>query len=153
MSEKLMSEHLHIVATIDPDNYAASTYGSDVWDMSKYRKAMVICLSGAVAATGTLDWVVKESATSNGTFTTYLAKGTATPHTTTYTDSQAVINIDAAELAATTITGARWCKLHMTVGTTTVFAGAIVLADKSRYKEPWTTISYGDLASVIEIVA
>lgn len=153
MAESLMSERLHIVATIDPDNYAASTYASDVWDMQKYRQAMVICMSGAVAATGTLDWKLKESATSNGTFTTYTGKGTATAHSTTYTDSQSIINISSKELAATTITGARWCKLHMTVGTTTVFAGAIVLASESRFREPWTTISYADLATVIEIVA
>ena len=146
-----MSERIHIVATIDPDNYAASTYGSDVWDMQKYRQAMMICMSGAVAATGSLDWVIKESATSNGTFTTYAAKATGTPHTTTYTDSQSILQISQAELAATTITGARWCKLHMTVASTTVFAAAIVLASKSRFKEPWTSISYGDLASVIEI--
>lgn len=153
MSEKLMSEHLPIIATIDPDNYAASTVGSDAWDMQKYRQAMVICMSGAVAATGTLDWVLKESATSNGTFTTYTGKGIATPHTTTYTDSQAIINISQAELSATTITGARWCKLHMTVGTTTVYAAAIVIGGHTRFKEPWTTIAYGDLATVIEIIA
>lgn len=153
MTENLMSERLHVIATIDPDHYAASTVGSDAWDMQTYRQAMVIVMSGAVAATGTLDWKLKESATSNGTFTTYTGKGTATPHTTTYTDSQSIINISSKELSATTITGARWCKLHMTVGTTTVFAGAVVLGSKSRFKEPWTTISYGDLATVVEIVA
>jgi hypothetical protein len=152
MPESLMSERMHIVATIDPDNYVASTVGSDAWDMQKYRQAMVIVQSGAVAATGTLDWKLKESATSNGTFTTMTGKGTATPHTTTYTDSQSILNISSKELAATTVTGARWCKLHMTVGTTTVFASAVVLAERSRFKEPFTTISYSDLATVIEIV-
>lgn len=151
MSEKLWSEHNHIVATIDPDNYAASTIGSDAWDMQKHRNCAIICMSGAVAATGTLDWIVKASATSNGTFTTI--KAGASQHTTTVTDSQSVINISSADLAATTITGARWCKLHLTIGTTTVFANAVVVATHSRFKEPYTTISYNDLATVVDIVS
>lgn len=152
MSEKKMIEHLHIVATLDPYDGTGTTTKTDVWDMQKYREAMVIIATGTVQAGGTLDAKLQESATSNGTFTTYTGKA-ITQMTTSMAANQAVINISQAELAQTTVTGARWCRLHLTAASATVAYTAIVLGSRSRFKEPWTTISYGDLASVIEIVA
>ena len=151
MSESLMSERLHIVATFDPYDGAGTTQKSDVWDMQKYRQAMVVIMTGTVQAGGTLDAKLQESATSNGTFTTMTGKA-ITQMTTSMAANQAVINISDKELAATTVTGARWCRLHITAASATVAMGAIVLASESKFREPWTTISYADLASVIEIV-
>jgi hypothetical protein len=152
MSESLMSERLHVVAMFDPTKAAGTTQKTDVWDMQKYRQAMCIVMSGDFEAGGTLDAKLQESATSNGTFTTYTGKS-ITQMTTSMENSQAIINISSKELAATTITGARWCRLHLTGASATVTFGAIVLASESRFREPWTSISYADQASVIEIVA
>lgn len=152
MSEKLMSEHLHIVGVFDPFDGEGTTTKTDVWDMQKYRSVMAIISTGTIQAGGTLDAHIEESATSNGTFTTLTGKA-MTQFTTANAASQAIVNLSQAEVAATTATGARWCRLNLTAASATVAYSVHVIGARSRFKVPWTTISYGDLASVIEIVA
>ena len=152
MSESLMSERLHIVGVLDPYDGAGTTTKTDVIDMQKYRQVMAIIATGTIQAGGTLDAHFEESATSNGTFTTLTGKA-MTQFTTADAAKQAILNLSAKELAATTATGARWARLNLTAASATVAYTAIVIASESRFREPWTTISYGDLASVDEIVA
>jgi hypothetical protein len=152
MSEKLMSEYIHLVATVDPFDGAGTTVKSDVWDMQKYRNVMAVVSTGTIQAGGTVDAHLEESATSNGTFTTLTGKS-ITQMTTTMAASQAIMNLSQAEVAATTAAGARWCRLNIDGAGATVAYSGHVFAVHSRFKEPWTTISYGDLATVIEIVA
>ena len=152
MSEKLMSEHLHVIGVFDPFDGEGTTTKTDVWDMQKYRSVMAIIASGTMQTGGTLDAHMEESATSNGTFTTLTGKA-MTQFTTADAAKQAIINLSQAEVAATTATGARWCRLNLAAASATVAYTAIVLGSHSRFKVPWTTISYGDLASVDEIVA
>jgi len=149
MSEKLMSEYLAIVATIDPDAYATGTQLSDAIDMSVHQRVMFIVEAGALGASATLDFYVMESATSGGTYTRVSGKNiTQLTQAGTDSDKQAVVNVSADELS----TGMRYLKGSLRVGTATSDCGAPCLAEK-RFSDAVTSTSYGDLASVDEIVA
>jgi hypothetical protein len=136
----------------DPFDGAGTTVKSDVWDMQRYGQVMAIVATGDIQAGGRLDAHFEESATSNGTFSTLNGKS-ITQMTTSMKTSQAIMNLSAKELAATTVTGARFARLNIDAAGATLAFSAVVLGSHSRFKEPWTTISYGDQASVIEIVA
>jgi hypothetical protein len=69
--------------------------------------------------------------------------------TTGDNDEQAVINLQAEELG----TGKRYVKGVLTLTTAGGDAGAIALASQGRFTDAVVTTSYGDLASVGEIVA
>lgn len=147
MTEKLWSEHNHIIGTIDPD-FNNSTLASDVWSMDRYRQVAVIVMTGAATTSATVDAKIQFSATSNGTYTTGVSGKTITQLTDTDGDKQVIINLSAAEAASTT---KKWARVLMT-NSTTNYNAAIVIGTASRWKEPWTTISYGDLSSVDEIL-
>ena len=150
MAEQLMSEVLPIVATIDPDAYSTQTLTSDAWDMQKYRRVMVIMMSGTHTTAESAIATLTGSATSNGSFTTLLDKTASLLETSTGTNAQVIINLSAAEVASTAY---RWAKLSVVAsGATTVNLAAVVLGDRGRFTEAYTTIAYGDLASVISIV-
>ena len=151
MAEGLMSEFLSVVAMYDPFDGAGTTVVSDAWDMQKHRQVMAIIATGTIQAAGTLDARFEESATSNGTFTTLNGKA-MTQFTTADAAKQVIMNLSSKELAATTITGARWARLHITAAAATVAFAAVVLGHRHRFHVPFTTVAYGDLASVDEIV-
>lgn len=149
MAESLMSEHIQLIAAIDPQK-SATSLGSDVVDMKKWRRIMGVIMVGAFATAGTLDAKFLQSATSNGSYTTYVASKSITQLTEAGTDlnKQAIVNLSAAEVAAVTM---RWAKLKVT-NSSTQYCAALIFGERSRYKEPWTTISYSDVSSVDEIV-
>lgn len=149
---KLMSDHLAIVATIDPDAYASGTQLSDAIDMSVHNRIMVILQAGVIPSSGTYNLKLTESATSGGTYTQISGKGiTALTAAGTDSDKQAIVNLEADELGD----GMRYVKvsLRMTGNASANDAGVLVLADESRFSTAVTTAAYGDLASVDEIVA
>ena len=147
MSEKLWSEHNHLIATIDPA-FNNSTLASDAWDMSKYRQVAAILMTGAATTSATVDAKIQFSATSNGTFTTGVSGKTITQLTDADGDKQVIINLSAAEAAST---AKKWARVLVT-NSTTNYNALVVFGTHSRFKEPWTTISYGDLSSVDEIL-
>ena len=144
---KLMSEHLPIVAAIDPDAYSTGAQSTDAVDMGKFRKAMFIVQAGVIASSGTLDFKLQEGVTT--TAWVDITGKSITQMDTGDNDSQAIINLDVAELSS----GYRYVKGVMTFTTAGGDAGAIALADLARYADAATSTSYGDLASVAEIVA
>lgn len=147
MSERLLSEELHVIATIDPA-FNHTTQKSDPWDMQKWRRVMVVLMTGAATTNATVDGKVRFAATSSGAFTTGVSGKTITQLTDADGDKQVIINLSAAECASTT---KRWADLLMT-NSTTNYNAAIVFGADARFAEPWTSISYGDLASVDEIL-
>jgi hypothetical protein len=148
--EALMSEYLHVIATIDPGDQNTTVF-SDAWDMQKYRQVMAVIMVGAFATGGTYDAHLQQAASSSGAWSTLVSSKAITQLTEVGSDDnkQVIINLNAAEVAATT---KRWARLSLTASTTQP-AAAVVIGTHSRFKEPWTTISYGDLASVDEILA
>lgn len=146
MPESLLSERLSVLATLDPD-FNHTSLATDAWDMAKVDRVMAIIMVGAATTNATVDGVIQFSATSNGTFTSGVSGKSITQLTDADGDKQVIINLSAAEAASTT---KRWANLKVTASTTG-YSAAIVLGE-TKLREPWTTIAYGDLASVDEIL-
>lgn len=152
MTERKLSEMLAIVATVDPDAYATSTQSSDAIDMQMHREVMFILQTGTLDTGATIEFRIYEApdgnkSTTQGTFRLLKA---ATDLADTDDDKQVIINVRADELSA----GYRWLKAELKLGGT--FDGdvsLVALADRSRFSHAVTSTSYGDLASVDEIVA
>jgi hypothetical protein len=91
-----------------------------------------------------------ESATSGGTYTQISGKSiTQLTEASTDDNKQAVINLKAEEMGS----GMRYVKVSLRVAAAASDAGTITLAGRPRYTTASTTTTYGDLASVDEIVA
>ena len=146
---KLMSEHLPVVATIDPDAYSTGAQSSDFVDMMKFRKTMWILAAGVIASSGTLDFKLQEATSATGAGATDITGKSITQMTTGDNDEQAIINLSSAELSA----GYRYVKGVMTFTTAGGDAGMVAIADHGRFTDAATSTSYGDLSSVGEIVA
>ena len=151
MAEYVLTERFSIIGTNDPDSYATATITSDVFDMKKWRQVMVIAMCGTYATAASVVGTLQASATSTGAWTTLLGKTFTMTEVLGNTNGQAILNLSAAEVMST---GKRWARLSTVLsGATSVDFAAVVLADRGRYSEAFTTIAFGDLATVDEIVA
>jgi len=147
MAEKALPEYLAIVATIDPDAYATGTQLSDAIDMQDHVQVMFIVQLGTIKnSAATVEFYVMECASSGGTYTRLSGKNMTALTGSANNDEQIVINVRADELG----TGMRYLKGSLRVSTDTD-AGLLVIG-QPRYSHAVTTTSYGDLASVSEIV-
>lgn len=154
MAESLPSERVAVVSVIDPADRASGTTTGDAIDMSVHDEVMFIVMVGNIVKGDTIDFKVTESATSNGTFTPISGKAiTQLTQAGTDHNKQAIINVRASDLTA----GYRYLKgrLYVTgvTGTGNNGSSVLTLAFKSRYSSATTSTTYGDLASVDEIVA
>lgn len=139
------SDRAVVVATIDPDAYAADTYLSDAVDMSQWQSIQAIIMAGDLGSSATLDAKLTQATTSGGTYKDVTGKAiTQLTQAGADSDKQAIINCRSEELDVAN--GYRFVKLSMTVGTATSDAGAVVLGHDGRV-QPGT-----DLASVDEVV-
>jgi hypothetical protein len=148
----LLSEELAIVACIDPDNRASSTTLSDAIDMSVHDRVMFIVAVGAMQLSArTYDFKVVECATSGGTYTPISGKS-ITQLTGADANKQVIVNVQASDLSD----GYRYIKGRLYVGGVTGTganeSAVIALAGVTRFSDAVTSTSYGDLASVDEIV-
>ena len=151
MAERLLSEQLSIIATVDADSYSTQTVYTDTFDMRKWRRVMAIALTGTFATAASVVGTMYGCATSTGAWTTLTGKTFTMTEVLLNTNGQSIINLSAAELAST---GMRWARMGVVLsGATSVDFAAVVVADNGRFAEPWTTIAFGDLATVDEIVA
>lgn len=140
-----LSERLAIVATIDPQSASAGNYDSDAVDVSKFERVMFVLLAGALGSSGTVDFKLRESDASGGTYGDISGKA-ATQLTQAGTDDnkQVVIEIKADELTD----GKRFVKARVTTATAASLVALVALAGEARDRP----ISADDLASVDEIV-
>jgi len=151
MAENLLSERLSIIGTVDPDSYSTQTVYTDAFDMRKWRRVMVIALAGTYATAASMVGTMYAGATSTGAWTTLTGKTFTMTEVLGNTNGQAIINVSAAEVQST---GKRWVRLGTVLsGATSVDYAAVVLGDNGRYAEPWTTIAFGDLSTVDQIIA
>lgn len=150
MSERLLSDQLAVVACIDPDAYATGTQASDAIDMSLHREVMFIVQVGTLGTSATVDFKAMECATSGGTYTLIANKAiTQLTDAGTDDDKQAIVVVKASDLGA----GMRYLKGSLRIGAAASDAGVVALAGHTRWSDAVKTTSYGDLASVDEIVA
>lgn len=144
----LPSEMVAVLATVDPDNYAASTQTSDWVDAGDFAQLLAIVAAGAVGAGGSVDAKLRQATSSVGAGAKDITGKAITTLSTS--DAQAVINLMPAELD---LDGKfRFVQLSVTISAgspavNTDLMGCIV-GFVSRY-EP---ASDYDLASVAEIV-
>ena len=145
-------EELAVVASIPPSVASATTYNTDVVDMSKFQRALVVLNVGAYGAAGatinvqlyanTANSTSGGTAISGKTFAAATFSGSAAG-----TDKEGIIHVTAAEMEAT-VAGGRYLYGVATVGTNTVAFSLVILAGTARY-EP---ASQFDLASVAAII-
>ena len=134
-----------LMATIDPDAYAADTYVSDYVDMRNFHAAMAVVMAGTLGASATLDAKLVQATDASGTGAKDISGKAITQLVkATDDDKQAVINLRAEELDVDG--GFTHVALSMTVGTATSDAGAVLLGLFARHEPA------ADLASVAEIV-
>lgn len=141
------SDRARVVATIDPDAYAAGTYTSDWVHMGLFDSMLAVVLAGDLGVGATLDAKLQQATDSAGTGAKDITGKAITQLTQAGTDSdkQALINCRSEELDVAG--GFDYVRLSMTVATAASDCGAVVLGFDARYG-PAT-----DLDSVDEIVA
>jgi hypothetical protein len=152
------SEAAAVVATVDPDAYAAGAQSSDEIDMSKFESIMAVVTVGTMGAGGLLDCKLQAATTSGGSFVDVTGKAITQISQATSpltSDVQAVINLRAEELWSTTSPEAeyRYVKVVMTVASVSplasIDAGVVVFGFNPRQGPA----SDNDLASVAEIIS
>lgn len=145
----LPHEEFGIVATIDPDAYAASTVVSDYVDMQDWPGGiMAVVMAGDLGSSATLDAKLRQATDSSGTGVKDITGKAITQLTQAGSDSdkQAIITLLADQLDVAG--GFRYVALSMTIGTATSDCGAIILGMNPSYG-PATDL---DLASVDEVI-
>jgi hypothetical protein len=157
MAHNLPSERLPVVAALDPAVYttqlgtgSSGHMYTDIVDMSKHRQVMFVVSVGAFGTAGMLVCDLVEAATSYVSIGTTISGKSATALLETGLDlnKQVVLNLNQAELTATY----KWaaCKMTLTCGDAAI--SAVGIGIDPRYADAFTTISWGDLSSVDEIV-
>lgn len=127
----MWTENVTQAMTIAADGiHAASQSASEkltaAADMSKFRKVVFLVDGGVLGASGTLDFVVKWSATSGGTYAA--VTGTAVTQLVKATDDSKYVQVEvAADKLATFAPTARFVKGSLTPGTAASTSAVIVL--------------------------
>jgi hypothetical protein len=154
----LPSETVAVLATIDPDAYAAGAQNSDWCDMAKFDQLMAILLLGEWDSTSTIDFKLTQATSSGGAgekditdkAITQIVSGSPAVF-----DKQAIINLRAQEMDIEN--GFRFVRAVATTADSnspadspaaTYDYGAVLLGFGARYGPAYDN----DLASVAEIV-
>lgn len=147
----LPSEKMAIVATIDPDAYAAATsaYGSDWANTEYFHEYLAAIHVGTLATSATVDAAIVQATSATGAGSKAITGKSITQLTEGGTDSdkQALINLRTDELDVAG--GFSFIRIEMTVGTASADSGAVLWGVQPRFGPA----SDNDLASVDEIVA
>ncbi len=151
MNNELPSEGIAVLATIDPDAYAAGAQNSDWVDLGLFDQVKAVIMAGAFGAVTTLDAKLTQATSSGGAGEKDITgKAITQLVAASDADKQAVINCRADELDIAN--DFRWVRLVQTGGASSpansIDHSALLLGFGPRY-EP---ASDSDLASVAEIV-
>jgi hypothetical protein len=143
------SDACAVLASIDPDAYAASTVTTGWIAAKNFEQFLAIVQAGDLGASATLDAKLEQAKDSGGTSAKDITGKAITQLTQAGTDSnkQALINLRQDELDVAN--GFTHFRLSMTVATATSDAGGIVLGLVPRYGPA----SDNDASAVDEIVA
>ena len=144
-----ISEQLAVVATIDPDAYAAAAYNTDAVDVSKFNRVLFIVMAGELGTSATLDFKLQWATTSGGSYTDVSGKAiTQLTQAGSDSDKQALVEITAEELAGIN-SSAQFVRGVLTIGTATSDAGVVALGGVARHGP----VTDDDLTTVDEIVS
>ena len=137
------SERIAVVATIDPVDVNNAASGSDAVDMSKFREAMFIGLTGVMAASSTLDIKLQESILGTSTWVDLSGKS-ITQLVNTDDNKQVVLNVKAEELS----NGYRYVRAYQTPSAHSIIAAVVGVGLKPVYGPA----NDDDLSTVAQIV-
>lgn len=142
------SDAVAVLASIDPDAYAASTVVTGWISAKMFDSFMAIVQVGDLGSSATIDAKLRQATDGSGSGAKDIAGKAITQLTQAGTDSnkQAIINLRSEELDVAG--GFKFFELSMTVATATSDAGAIVLGLTPRFGPA----SDNDAAAVDEIV-
>ena len=140
------SEVMSLVATIDPDANAASSYTTDYVDMEFWGGIYAIVYAGILGGTGTLNAKLLQATSSTGAGAATIVGKSITALTTASNDKQAVIELQPDELDVAG--GFKFVALRV-ISVATSDWGAAVYGVFPRFGPA----SANDLASVAQIVA
>ena len=142
----LPSERAAVVATVDPIDGNNTTIKTDAVDLSKFREAMFVLLTGVMASSSTIAAIkLQESATTtDGDFSDISGK-TIADRDNDDDAQQFVINIKSDELTS----GKRYVRMVATCSAHSILVAMIGLGLVPRFAPG----SDDDLSSVIAITA
>ena len=138
------TERNAVVATIDPDAYVSGLFSTDWVDMDDFYEVMFIAMLGTIVTTASLDLTIQEARTSGGSGAQNLSGKTLTALTSGSNDSQALINVQASDLAQ----GYSFVRGQMLLSVAGGDAAVVAVGSRPRHHPA----SDYDLASVAEIV-
>ncbi len=147
MSKTLPSERVAVLATVDPDANAASSFTSDWVNMEEWGQLMAIVMAGTIASSGTLDAAMLQATSSTGAGSKAITGKSIVQLTTGDNDEQSIINLKADELDVAG--GFSFVAIKLTHGTAGGDSAAVVLGFDCRH----APADDFDLASVGEIVS
>jgi hypothetical protein len=143
-------EECALIGQFDPVSQGAGTVLTDWADMRKFSRALIILQVGTMAASATLDAVVKQATDGSGTGSKNLASSKAiTQLTQAGTDSnkQVLISVDVSEMD---LTGKfYWLALSMTAAVAASLISCTILGFGPHNYPAFDN----DIASVDEIIA
>ena len=143
----LPSEVAAITAVIVPDARTAGTVVTGDTDMAKFESVMFIITIGEMAATSTLDAVVKQDVAATGSDKNLGTSKAITQLINTDDDKQVIINVRAEDLDMAN--DFRLVTLSVTVANASVDYGVVALGFNPRY----APASDNDVSTVAEIVS
>lgn len=142
-----LSEKVAVGAAIDPQLVDNNNVTSDYIDMSKFERVMFVVQVGATDTT--VDAAIMAATDSGGTSAAAVSGKAITQLGATDDNKQAILEINAAEVAA--LSGSKThvaCKITVGDGSTGAYVSCIGLAAEPRFHPA----SDNDVASVAEIV-
>lgn len=140
------SEINAVVGQIAPGALTAATYLTEAIDMQKWRQVAFVILDGTLGASATVDFSVKASATSGGSYAALTNAKAITQFVKASNDgSIAIVEVRSSDVAKDS---KRYIKGELVVGTAT--SGCTVLAFGTLARQ--VPLTSDDLAAVAQIV-
>lgn len=128
------SEHLSVLATMDPASVGASTVVSTWVPIKNHYALMALIQTGVLGASATIDAKLRQATDASGTGAKDVTGKAITQIVKASGDNkQALINMKAADLD--TEGGFAFVALSVTVGTAASIFGAALIGAYSRYED------------------
>lgn len=146
ISPTKLTDELAVISQIDPRAASAITLSGDVFDMSKWEKALAILQVGTILS-GTVDLKFQCAASATASYADFSPAKAITQFTAADDNKQALLNLKGSELPD----GKRWVKPVVTVaavGSAGNYVSLTVLGGVGRH----LPAADNDVASVDEIV-
>jgi hypothetical protein len=147
---ELLSEQVAVAADgIHSASQSAAEKLTGAVDLGKWRQVMFVIDSGTLGASGTLDFQIKGSATSGGTYTAIT--GTAITQLVKATDDNKYVNVCiTAEKVQALGLGYKFIKGSLLPGTAAANSSVTVLGAKTRF-EPANAIDATQVSQILNL--